>query len=72
MADAQENRFMRDALEMAHQARAAGEVPVGAVLVLNGEIIARAHNQPIRLHVKMESCKLYAFRFGGPGVRIWK
>jgi tRNA(adenine34) deaminase len=39
--------FMAAALEQAQRGLAAGEVPVGAVLVVNGEIIARAFNQPI-------------------------
>lgn len=36
--------FMREALKEAEKARAIGEVPVGAVIVSNGEIIARAYN----------------------------
>jgi tRNA(adenine34) deaminase len=39
---------MRVALEQARLGLAAGEVPVGAVLVIDGRIIARACNQPIR------------------------
>jgi tRNA(adenine34) deaminase len=38
---------MRVALEQARAAEAAGEVPVGAVLVIDGRILARAHNSPI-------------------------
>src|SRR6266513_949608 len=37
--------FMREALRQAQKAREAGEVPVGAVIVLAGKIIGRAHNQ---------------------------
>ena len=37
-------RYMRLALEEAALAFDAGEVPVGAVLVKNGEVVARAHN----------------------------
>jgi tRNA(adenine34) deaminase len=40
-------RYMDAALEQARLAREAGEVPVGAVLVLGDEIVARAFNQPI-------------------------
>jgi tRNA(adenine34) deaminase len=40
--------FMRDAIEQARLGLAAGEVPVGAVLVADGKVIARAFNQPIR------------------------
>lgn len=39
--------YMREALAEARRAEASGEVPVGAVLVLGGEIVARAHNTPI-------------------------
>src|SRR6478752_5192356 len=39
--------FMRAAVEQALEARQRGEVPVGAVVVLNGEIIGAGWNQPI-------------------------
>lgn len=39
--------LMEAALEQAAHARAAGEVPIGAVVALNGEIIGRGYNQPI-------------------------
>src|SRR3954454_18079607 len=39
--------FMAAALEQARMALAAGEVPIGAVLVVEEQIIARAFNQPI-------------------------
>lgn len=38
---------MREALQLADQAKKLGEVPVGALLVLDGEIIGRGYNQPI-------------------------
>ena len=41
--------FMRDALAEAHRAAAAGEVPVGAVVVLGEQVVGRAHNAPIAL-----------------------
>ncbi len=40
-------RFMRQALELAERARLAGEVPVGAVVVVDGEIVGRGHNSPV-------------------------
>lgn len=39
--------FMRVALDLAQQARDAGEVPVGAVVVKDGAIIGRGYNRPI-------------------------
>lgn len=40
--------WMREALSLAEQAAVAGEVPVGAIVVQDGEIIGRGFNQPIR------------------------
>lgn len=39
--------FMREALSLARAAECLGEVPVGAVIVLNGEIVGRGFNSPI-------------------------
>jgi tRNA(adenine34) deaminase len=38
------DKFMLEAIKEAHKAYAKGEVPVGAVVVCNNQIIARAHN----------------------------
>ena len=43
----QDEAFMREALALAAQGAALGEVPVGAVLVQGGEIIGRGFNCPI-------------------------
>ena len=42
--------FMRQALAQARIAAAMGEIPVGAVVVTNGRIIARGHNETERLN----------------------
>lgn len=42
-----DTRWMQRALELARRAEAAGEVPVGAVVVLDGEIIGEGWNHPI-------------------------
>jgi tRNA(adenine34) deaminase len=47
-ADTSDEVFMRLAVNLALQAELAGEVPVGAVLVLNGQVLGQAHNSPIR------------------------
>ncbi len=39
--------YMQEALRLAAQAAAAGEVPVGAVVVKDGTIVGRGYNQPI-------------------------
>ncbi|WP_371720231.1 tRNA adenosine(34) deaminase TadA [Acidobacterium sp. S8] len=44
----QDEIFMQAALEEARFAAAAGEVPIGAVIVLNGEVIAHGQNRVLR------------------------
>ena len=41
----EENRFMKEALLLAEEAAQEGEVPVGAVVVYQGEIISRGRNR---------------------------
>jgi tRNA(adenine34) deaminase len=45
-----DERYMREALREAQAARAEDEVPIGAVVVCRGRIIARGHNMTERLH----------------------
>lgn len=45
-----DERFMREALKEARAAFGEDEVPVGAVVVWNGRVIARGHNMTERLH----------------------
>jgi tRNA(adenine34) deaminase len=54
--------YMHTALDMASQALAAGEVPVGAVVVLDGEIIGRGFNAPISLHDPSAHAEMMALR----------
>lgn len=44
-----DEHFMRQALKQAELAAAAGEIPVGAIVVANQQIIARGHNQTEKL-----------------------
>jgi len=54
--------FMRAALEQAARARDAGEVPVGAVIVLNETIIGAGHNQPITSQDPTAHAEIVAIR----------
>ena len=45
-----DEQYMRQALQEAHKALSAGEVPIGAFIVCRGQIIARGHNLTERLH----------------------
>ncbi len=53
---------MRLALEAAAQAKALGEVPVGAVVVREGEVIATGYNQPIAGHDPTAHAEIAALR----------
>lgn len=48
--NSRDERFMRMALAEAEQAYEEGEIPVGAVIVARGQVIAKAHNQTETLH----------------------
>ena len=54
--------FMQLALDQARLAQAACEVPVGAVVVRNGEVLAQAHNAPIGLHDPSAHAEVLALR----------
>jgi tRNA(adenine34) deaminase len=59
---ASDERFMRVALELARKAAAEGEIPVGAVVVLDGVIIGEGSNRPISSgdptwHAEMEALR---------------
>ena len=57
-----DEQFMRRALELAERAREAGEVPVGAVVVVHGEIAGEGHNQPIAAHDPSAHAEMIALR----------
>lgn len=56
------NRWMSRALELARHAESQGEVPVGAVIVLNGEIIGEGWNHPITAHDATAHAEIMALR----------
>ncbi len=54
--------FMQIALDLAQLAGAAGEVPVGAIVVKDGEIIGRGSNAPITTHDPTAHAEIRAMR----------
>jgi tRNA(adenine34) deaminase len=54
--------FMREALAQARLAAAAGEVPVGAVVVLDGRVVGAGFNQPIGTHDPTAHAEIVALR----------
>src|SRR6185295_15041054 len=53
---------MRMALDLAHEAEAAGEVPVGAVVVFDGNVIGRGRNSPIERSDPTAHAEILALR----------
>ena len=65
-----DEKFMRIALEEAHQAALMGEIPIGAVVVCQGRVIARAHNMTetlcdVTAHAEMQAITAAANTLGG-------
>jgi tRNA(adenine34) deaminase len=57
-----DSEFMGLALDLAREAGAAGEVPVGALVVMNGVVIGRGSNQPIGRHDPTAHAEIMALR----------
>jgi len=64
--------FMAKALEEAKKAYALQEVPVGAVVVLNGEVIGRGFNQPISSHDPCAHAEVMALRDAAKHIKNYR
>jgi tRNA(adenine34) deaminase len=64
--------FMQRALELSAAARANGEVPVGAVLVLGDQIIAEGANRPIASNDPTAHAEIEALRAGGQALGSYR
>lgn len=62
MSDSDDTHFMQLALAQAREAAAHGEVPVGAVVVRHGEVIATGRNAPIGAHDPTAHAEIVALR----------
>jgi tRNA(adenine34) deaminase len=58
-------KWMQEALSEARKAEAEGEVPVGAVVLLNQKIVGRGHNSSIRLRDPSAHAEILALRQAG-------
>lgn len=68
----QDEYFMRQAMKLAAQAEEQGEVPVGAVLVRNGEIIARGWNQSISTNDATAHAEMQVIRTAGDTIQNYR
>lgn len=67
-----DERWMQEALALAQKAEAEGEVPVGAVIVKNGEIIGRGWNHPISAHDPTAHAEIVAMRAAAQSVENYR
>ena len=65
-------RWMRRALDLARHAEQAGEVPVGAVVVLNDEVIGEGWNQPIVSHDPTAHAEMVAMRAAAARIKNYR
>ena len=57
-----DEQFMKLALQEAQKSQEMNEVPVGAIIVINGEVISQAHNQPISRNDPTSHAEINAIR----------
>jgi len=63
--DAADEAFMHQAIALARRAEAEGEVPVGALLVLDGEVVGEGWNRPITGNDPTAHAEIMALRDAG-------
>ena len=72
MTSSQDESFMRLALEQAKKAAIAGEVPVGAVLVQDNQVIGSGFNQPIMLNDPSAHAEMMAIRNAAQALKNYR
>ena len=68
----EDEKWMSLALEQAVKAEKKGEVPVGAILVKDGLLIARAHNQPISTNDATAHAEIQLLRAAGKKLKNYR
>jgi len=72
MERASAERWMREALEEAQRAEAEGEIPVGAIILINEKIVGRGHNHSIRSHDPTAHAEVLALRHAAHSMRNYR
>lgn len=64
--------WMREALEEARKAERAGEVPVGAIVLINGKIVGRGHNCSVHAHDPAAHAEIQALRMAAHNMKNYR
>lgn len=67
-----EEKFMREALRLAKKAKALGEVPIGAVVVLDGKVIGRGYNLRTKLQLASAHAEMRAIDKACRKIKSWR
>jgi len=67
-----DEKWMKVAISEANLAKIEGEIPVGAVLILNDKLIAKAHNQPILNHDPTAHAEVEVLRKAGKKLKNYR
>jgi tRNA(adenine34) deaminase len=65
-------RWMQEALEEARRAEAQGEIPVGAIVLINEKVVGRGHNHSIRSHDPTAHAEVVALRHAAHSMRNYR
>lgn len=67
-----QNKFMKTALKCAQKAFDEGEVPIGAVVVLDGKIISRGHNRRTKKQIATAHAEIEAIEKACKKLKSWR
>jgi len=70
--DSNDEHWMRQAIELANKAASEDEVPVGAVIVKNNQLIGEGWNQPIQSHDPCAHAEIMAIRDAGQALNNYR
>ena len=65
-------RWMQEELEEARRAEAQGEIPVGAIVLINEKVVGRGHNHSIRSHDPTAHAEVLALRHAAHSMRNYR
>lgn len=67
-----QNKFMKSALRCAQKALEEGEVPIGAVVVLDGKVISRGHNRRTKKQIATAHAEIEAIEKACKKLKSWR